>query len=75
MRLLGIMLFSVLFLGVLGLVIAVVLFCSHKAAGNDGMQSVAMGFGILGMAVPFAVLLAIPICFLVVFLAFRSRRK
>lgn len=75
MRLLGLILFSVLFLGVLGLVVAVVLFCLQKAASSGGMQSVAVGFGLFGVAVPLAALLAIPICFLVVFLAFKKKRR
>ena len=74
-RVLGVAVFAFLFVGILGLITSFAFAYFHQVTGAAEMQSVAVGFGVLGMIVPVAVLLVIPACFVIVFLTFRSRRR
>lgn len=75
MRVWGISVFALLFIGVGLLAVSSVLTYVRHASECGGMQSVAAGFGLLAVLVPMAILLAIPVCFAIIFLAFRSRRR
>jgi ABC-type Na+ efflux pump permease subunit len=75
MRILGVSVFASLFIAVGLLAGAAVLVYVRHASGSDGMQSVAAGFGLLAILVPMAIILGFLACFVVIFLAFRSRRR
>ena len=75
MRMFGVLLFALLFIGLLGLVVSIIFSYGQHAADHGDMQSAAAGFGLLGMLEPAMILLTIPACFIVIFLAVRSRRR
>lgn len=70
----GVLLFALLLVPVALLAVGSLLAYVGHASESGGMQSVAGGFGLLVVLIPTAVIVAIPLCFLVIFLAFRSRR-
>jgi len=70
----GVLLFTLLLVAVALLAVASLLAYIGHASKSGGMQSVAGGFGLLVVLIPTAVIVAIPLCLLVIFLAFRSRR-
>jgi len=71
----GILLFALLVLGTaLVALLSVFAYIGHASDG-EGMQATAGGFGVLVSLVPLGVILSIPVLFLVIFLAVRSRRR
>lgn len=75
MRVLGVTVFASLFVAVGLLAGAAMLAYVRHASEYDGMQPIAAGFGFLAILVPMAIILGVLACFVVVFLAFRSRRR
>ena len=72
---LGVLLFALLFVAlVLSAVVCLLAYVGH-ASTSEGMQSVAAGFGIFVVLIPMVAVIATPVCFIVIFLAFRSRRR
>lgn len=71
----GVLLFALLFVVIALFAVVSLLACLRHASEGGGMQSVAGGFGLLVVLIPMAVVVAIPLCFIVIFLAFRSKRR
>lgn len=71
----GVLLFALFFVAIALLAVASLLTYLGHASESGGMQSVAGGFGLLVVLIPVAVVVAIPLCFIVIFLAFRSWRR
>lgn len=71
MRRFGVIVFSILALGVL--LCALMAFAKYVADSSGGTP--ATGFGILLMVIPFAVLVGIPLVFVLFCAALRSRKK
>jgi len=71
MRRLGVIIFSALSLGVL--LCAFLTAVRYIASSSDGTP--ATGFGLLLMVIPFAILIGVPLMFVLLFAVLRSRRK
>ena len=71
----GILLFVLLFVAAVLLAGVCLLSYIGHASKNDGMQSVAAGFGILVVLIPLVVIVVLPACFVVIFFALRSKRR
>lgn len=71
MRRFGVIVFSILSLGVL--LCAFIAVAKYVAGSSDGTP--AVGFGLLFMAIPFAVLIGMPLVFVLFCAALRSRQK
>lgn len=71
----GVLIFVLLTIGVGSLGVLHLLAYVRHSLESKGTVAVAAGFGVLMSLVPFLVLVGIPVCFALVFLAFRSRRR
>jgi hypothetical protein len=71
MRWLGVIVFSILSFVVL--LYAFLVIAKYMANSSGGAP--ALGFGILAIAIPFAVLIGIPLVFVLFYAVLRSRKK
>ena len=74
-RTVGVILFALIFVTVVLTAVGALFTYLHQASQTGGMQSVASGFGLLVVLIPIAVVIAIPLCFILIILAFRSWRR
>jgi uncharacterized membrane protein len=71
----GFLLFALLFVAIALAAVGSLSAYLLQASESGGMQSVAGGFGLFAVVIPMAVVVAIPLCSIVIILAFRSRRR